>query len=139
MTNNATVANQGVVNPSHIAPIEVKLEAVRNKRVSKDRKSLVKIATLLLACIFVLVGMRAYCAYVQHANNVLIEENNLIRAEIDSLERELSDKSNVSNIEKVAVENYGMVFPTSDNVINLAEEGVSEESLAETIRSEAYN
>lgn len=139
MTNNATVANQGVVNPSYIAPIEVKLEAVRNKRVSKDRKSLVKIATLILACIFVLVGMRAYCAYVQHANNVLIEENNLIRAEIDSLEREISEKSNVSNIEKVAVENYGMVFPTSDNVINLAEEGASEESLAETIRSEAYN
>jgi|GEM_PF-3344331 len=139
MTYNAAVANQGVMNPSYIAPMEVKLEAVRKKRVSKDRRSLIKIAGLMLACIFILVGMRAYCAYVQHANNVLIEENNLIRAEIDSLEREISEKSNVSNIEKIAVDNYGMVFPTSDNVINLAEESVSEESLAETIRSEAYN
>lgn len=138
MTNNAAVANQGVMNPSYTAPMEIKLDAVRRRRVSKDRRSLVKIATLILACIFILVGMRAYCAYVQHANNVLIEENNLIRAEIDSLGREISEKSNVSNIEKVAVENYGMVFPTSENVINLAEETASEESLAETIRSEAY-
>ena len=106
---------------------------------ARRKKQLIQLLTVVMLGIFVLVGMRAYCAYVQHANNVLIEENNLIRAEIDSLEREISDKSNVSNIEKVAVENYGMVFPTSDNVINLAEEGVSEESLAETIRSEAYN
>ena len=139
MTDNAAVAGSGIVNPSYIAPVEVKLEAVRKQRVSKDRKSLVKIAGLILACIFILVGMRAYCAYVQHSNNVLVEENNYIRAEIDSLSRELSDRSNVSNIEKLAVEEYGMVFPTSDNVIQLGANEGREDSLAETIRSEAYN
>ena len=138
MTYNAAVANQGVMNPSYIAPMEVKLEAVRKRRVYKDRRRLLRIAGLVLACIFVLVGMRAYCAYVQHANNMLIEENNYIRAEIDSLERELSEKSKVSNIEKVAIGDYGMVYPTSDNVIQMGDSDASGESLAETIRSEAY-
>lgn len=140
MTSNATAGRiRGIRNPEYTAPAEVKLDAVRRKRVAKDRKRFIRAAAVILIGIFVLVGMRAYCAYMQHANNVLIQENAYLQAEIDSLSSSLSEENKVTKIEEVAIEKYGMVFPTSENCIKL---GASEEidgSLAQVIKSEAYN
>ena len=119
--------------------MEITLDAIRSKRVAKDRRRLVRLASLVLAGIFVLIGMRAYCAYMQHANNQLIKENSYIQAEIDSLNGQLSEQSKVTRIERVAMDKYGMVFPTAENTINLGVAKESEETLAATIRSEAYN
>ena len=88
---------------------------------------------------FVLVGMRAYCASLQHANNELIKENGYLEAEIDSLNSQLIEQINVTTIEQIATDDYGMVFPTAENVIYLDENKEQEDSLAAVIRSEAYN
>ena len=118
---------------------EVNLDAVRRKRIARDRKRLIRTAAAILLGIFVLVGMRAYCAYMQHVNNELIKENAYIQAEIDSLNSSLSEEINVTRIEEVAVDKYGMVFPTAENCINLGTTEDKDESLAQIIRSEAYN
>ena len=140
MTTNAAVGNVNRIRrPSFEPRTEVRLDAVRRKRIASDRKRLLRVAALVLTAIFILVGMRAYCAYMQHANNELIKENAYIQAEIDSLNSQLSDRTKVTKIEKVAVDEYGMVFPTAENTINLGVAKSEEESLAATIRSEAYN
>ena len=119
--------------------METTLDMIRSKRVSKDRRRFVRLTAIILAGIFVLVGMRAYCAYMQHANNQLIRENEYIQAEIDSLNSQLAEEIKVTRIEKVAMDNYGMVFPTAQNCINLTTVEKTEENLAATIKSEAYN
>lgn len=139
MTNSATVGRRkGINNPIYTAPTEVNLDAVRSRRISRDRKRLIRIAAIVLIGIFVLVGMRAYCAYMQHANNELIKENAYLQAEIDSLNTSLSKEFKVTKIEEVAIDEYGMVFPTADNTINLGSADDEDDSLAQVIRSEAY-
>lgn len=119
--------------------MEVTIDSIRSKRIRNDRRSLLKLSAVILLGIFILVGMRAYCAFVQHANNELIKENAFIQAEIDSLNAQISEKTKVTAIEGLAVSEYGMVFPSSENVINLGTAVKTDESLAATIRSEAYN
>lgn len=140
MTNNATAGRiKGISRPDLAAPAEIRLDVIRRNRVAKDRKRLIRVAAVILIGIFVLVGMRAYCAYMQHANNVLIQENAYLQAEIDSLNSSLSEENKVTRIEEVAIDKYGMVFPTSENCINLGTSEDKDESLAQVIKSEAYN
>ena len=139
MTSSAAVSSANRINkPVFTAPAEVRIDAVRNKRIAKDRRRFIRIAAVILTGIFVLIGMRAYCAYMQHTNNELIKENAYLQAEIDSLSSSLSDEISVTKIEEVAVDKYGMVFPTADNCINLGAAEDKESSLAQAIRSEAY-
>lgn len=139
MTSSATAGRiKGTRKPAYAAPTEVNLDSVRRKRIAKDRKRFARIASVILFAIFVLVGMRAYCAYMQHANNELIKENAYLQAEIDSLNSSLSEEVKVTKIEEVAINKYGMVFPTADNTINLGTADDTEKSLAQAIRNEAY-
>lgn len=107
-------------------------------RIRADRKSALILLAVIMTAIFVLVGMRSYAAIIQHENNMLIEQNEYLQAEIDSLNSQIVEETKVTRIEKLATEDYGMVFPTSDNCIKL---GTEEEvrGLAAAIRSEAYN
>lgn len=140
MSSKAGAVRAGVLNGfTYAAPKEVRLDDVRRARVAKDRRRMIRITTLILLAIFVLVGMRAYCASLQHANNELIKENGYLEAEIDSLNSQLIEQINVTTIEQIATDDYGMVFPTAENVIYLDENKEQEDSLAAVIRSEAYN
>jgi len=135
----AAAIQSGVINGlTYAVPKEVRLEDVRRSRESRDRRRMFRIAALILFAIFILVGMRAYCANLQHANNELIKENGYLEAEIDSLNSQLIEQTNVTTIEKIATDDYGMIFPTADNVIYLDDGKEQEDSLAAEIRSEAY-
>ena len=135
----AAAIQSGVINGlTYAVPKEVRLEDVRRSRESRDRRRMFRIAALILFAIFILVGMRAYCANLQHANNELIKENGYLEAEIDSLNSQLIEQTNVTTIEKIATDDYGMIFPTADNVIYLDDGKEEEDSLAAEIRSEAY-
>ena len=123
----------------YTTPREVRLDEARREKASKDRTSMLRIAVALIIGIFILLGMRVYCASIQHANNVLAQENAYLKAEIDSLNSQLVEETKVTKIEEVARDKYGMVFPSSENCVNLGDtKGDSEESLAATIKSEAY-
>ena len=135
----AAAIQSGVINGlTYAVPKEVRLEDVRRSRESRDRRRMFRIAALILFAIFILVGMRAYCANLQHANNELIKENGYLEAEIDSLNSQLIEQTNVTTIEKIATDDYGMIFPTADNVIYLDDGKEQEDSLAAEIRGEAY-
>lgn len=109
------------------------------ERIRADRRSIIKILSVVMIAIFVLVGMRSYAAILQHENNVLAEQNEYLQAEIDSISSRIVEETKVTKIEKIATEQYGMVFPTSDNCIRLGDDGEETGGLAAAIRSEAYN
>jgi cell division protein FtsL len=106
---------------------------------ARHKKQLIQLLTVVMLGIFVLVGMRSYAAIIQHENNVLMEENAYIQAEIDSLSSQIVEETKVTKIEKVATTKYDMVYPTPDNCVKLSNDDSGEKGLAATIRSEAYN
>lgn len=109
-------------------------------RVRTDRRQAALLVTILLTAVFVLIGMRAYCAIIQHENNELQEQNAYIQAEIDSLSSQIVEETKVTKLEKVATKRYGMVYPTPENCIKIgSEEDEEAEGLAAEIRGEAYN
>lgn len=108
----------------------------RSRRASRN---MILTMVALMAAVFVLVGLSAYAASIQHANNVLTQENAYLQAEIDSLNSQIVEQTKVTRVEEVATKEYGMVYPTSDNCIVINENEESSTSLAASIRSEAYN
>ena len=119
--------------------MESRAQRIRADRVRADRKSAVRILTVIMIGIFVLVGMRSYAAIIQHENNILERENEYLQAEIDSLESQLVDETRVTRIENVATQQFGMVYPSVDNVVKLGNAVPEVKNLAASIRSEAYN
>ena len=109
---------------------------VRSRRVSRN---VALFFTALIIAVFALVGLSAYAASIQHANNVLEKENAYLQAEIDSLNSQIVEETKVTKVESIATNDYGMVYPTSDNCIVINENEESSTSLASTIKHEAYN
>ncbi|MBQ3370712.1 MAG: hypothetical protein IJG48_06845 [Mogibacterium sp.] len=114
-------------------------QRIRADRTRADRKSAVKLLTIVMIGIFVLVGMRSYAAIIQHENNILERENEYIQAEIDSLQSQIVDETRVTKIERVATQQFGMVYPSVENVVKLGNAKPEVKNLAAAIRSEAYN
>ena len=114
-------------------------QRIREDRIRADRRSAVRILTVVMIGIFVLVGMRSYAAIIQHENNILERENEYIQAEIDSLQSQIVDETRVTSIEDVATQQFGMVYPSTENVVKLGNAKPEVENLAAAIRSEAYN
>jgi cell division protein FtsL len=114
-------------------------QRIREDRIRADRRSAVRILTVVMIGIFVLVGMRSYAAIIQHENNILERENEYIQAEIDSLQSQIVDETRVTRIEDVATQQFGMVYPSTENVVKLGNAKPEVENLAAAIRSEAYN
>ena len=109
--------------------------STRSKRASRN---LFLTVTAIIAAVFVLVGLSAYAASIQHANNVLTQENEYLPAEVESPTSQIIEETKVTKLEKVATKEYGMVYPTSDNCIVINEDEESSTNLAASIRSEAY-
>ena len=108
----------------------------RSKRAS--RNLFLAISAIVLA-VFILVGLSAYAASIQHANNVLMEENEYLQAEIDSLNSQIVEATKITKVEEVAKKKYGMVYPSPENCIVINEASENSQNLAVSIRSEAYN
>ena len=96
-------------------------------------------AVAMILAVFILIGLSAYAASIQHANNVLTKQNEYLQAEIDSLNSQIVDKTKITRVEKLATTEYGMIYPTKDNCIIISEDTESSKNLAAVIRSEAYN
>ena len=114
------------------------LERIRAARIRADRKSMIKLLAVFMLGVFVLIGMRSYGAIIQHENNLLEEQNAYIQAEIDSLNSQIVEETKVTKIERVATEDYGMVYPTPENCIRLGDGDDGGNDLADVIRTEAY-
>lgn len=106
---------------------------------SRTSKNVVKAVAFFIAMLFIIVSLSAYQATLQYENNTLKSDNAYLQAEIDSMNNQIVEETKVTNIEKIATEKYDMVYPTSDNCITINQEEPMADSLAATIKGEAYN
>lgn len=118
-----------------------KLTAGDNKKTRSKRASrnmFFAVATIV-AAVFILVGLSAYAASLQHSNNVLTQENEYLQAEIGSLNSRIVEATKVTEVERIAIKELGMIYPSSENCILLTEDGDHITNLAAKIRHEAYS
>ena len=139
MANTAIGINQaGAGSIGAVRTPSITAERVRT-RTSRASRNMIWTAIIFTLVVFLFVGLSAYAASIQHANNVLAEENAYLQAEIDSLNSQIIEETKVTRVEQLATEKYGMVYPTSDNCIIINENEESSNNLASKIKSEAYN
>lgn len=139
MTNTMVGARQagaGSIGTVMTPSLPAERTRTRSRRASRN---MLMTAIAVIAAVFILVGLSAYAASIQHANNVLEKENAYLQAEIDSLNSQIIEETKVTKIEEIATNEFGMIYPTSDNCIVINESEESSTSLAATIKSEAYN
>ena len=92
-------------------------------------------ALLLLGIVF----MAAYSTNLQQQNNTLAARNDVLQAEIDSLNEQINDATSIEKVETIATKKYGMVQPDESNYITIRDDEKQGSSLADTIKKEAYN
>ena len=137
MSSYAGTANVNVNNMTRSSVSSAR--AGKRRRLRRTSRNLIRAIGALVIAVFVLIGLSAYAASLQHANNVLIEQNQYLQAEIDSLNSRIVEETRVTRIEELATEEYGMIYPTKDNCIVISENAKTGDNLAAVIRNEAYN
>lgn len=116
----------------------VRRQTREQNNIAKYKSSFILIV-LLSVILLAMVSMAAFSANLQAKNNDLKQANSNLQAEIDSLNTQIGDATNIERIEKVATKEYGMVQPDADNYIAVSEEVAVDQDLAATIKDEAYN
>lgn len=99
------------------------------------------IATILfigLMCM-VMVVLTAYAAELRVDNNRLISSNNTLQGEIDNLNVRIKIANNIENIENIAKNQLGMVYPEAGQYVYITDKDKPLGDLALRIRENAYH
>lgn len=115
----------------------------RTKTTTQTAAAKYKIAIKYILCgalLFLgIVFMAAYSTNLQQQNNTLAARNDVLQAEIDSLNEQINDATSIEKVETIATKKYGMVQPDESNYITIRDDKKQGSSLADTIKKEAYN
>ena len=91
-----------------------------------------------ILCI-VLVVLTAYSAELKCDNNGLINENEALQGEIDTLKIKIKSANNIEHIEAYATEKLGMVYPEHDECVYLDQESAPDANFAMSLKQQAYD
>ena len=100
----------------------------------QDRRRIMFVIFFIgFVCITVVV-MSALSAELRHENNILINENEELSGEVETI-----NVNSAEHIEKVAREDLGMVYPESDQCVHITDKDAPGEDFAAVIKKQAYN
>lgn len=109
-----------------------------SKAASRDRKlavmTVVVLGLLLLGVIFI----SAYCASLKSEINQVNKDVIAIQEEIDYLKLEIESGSNIATIEKRALKELGMIYPTADQFVYIDTKKTGNDDMAQVIKENAY-
>lgn len=106
---------------------------------NQDKKRILTGTVIVgLICIIIVV-LTAYSAELRCENNELIDSNEALQGEIDTLNVEIKSANNIEHIEKVATEKLGMVYPSEGECVYVSDEDAPGGNFAMAIKEQAYN
>lgn len=105
---------------------------------NEKRKMISLILAAGIVCIL-LVVMTAYSAQLRCDNNALMDDNDSLQGQIDTLCVKIKTNNNVEYIEKVAINKLGMKYPEADEYVYVTEKDKPKSNFALAIKKEAYN
>ncbi len=106
---------------------------------SQDKKRILTGTVIVGFICIILVVLTAYAAELRCENNKLIDDNQALQGEIDTLNVQIKSANNIEHIEKVATEKLGMVRPNEGECIYVSDKDAPGGNFAMAIREQAYN
>lgn len=106
---------------------------------NRDRKLAIATVAVIGLILLGMIFVSAYCANVKHDINVVNKEILAIQEDIDYLKVEIESGNNLATIEKKAIKELGMVYPTADQFRYLDRtKSAKKEDMAQVIKENAY-
>ncbi len=106
---------------------------------AKDRKrAMMYVIVLAAVCVGVVISS-AYAATLKCEINSIIADNTEIEREIETLTVEIKTANNISAIETRAINELGMVYPTSAEIVYVIEQDKPATDFAMLLKDQAYN
>ena len=102
----------------------------------KKRRTIFQVMLVGVLLIMFVAGA-AYASSLAYHNNMLVEENEAINANIQELKVEIQSTMNVGMVEKHALKELGMVYPTESQIVQL-DNSENMNNFAEALRKEAF-
>ncbi|MDR1953255.1 MAG: hypothetical protein LBQ21_02055 [Clostridiales Family XIII bacterium] len=97
------------------------------------------VAVIILGAMFLgVIFLAAYGASVQREINRINAKAAVLQEEIDNLTLAIEKGRNIETIEKKALVEYGMIYPTGSQLKYLEELQLHPEDMAQTIKEHAY-
>lgn len=116
-------------------------EAAERKRdlsIARAKGRLAFLAVFFGLIAAMLIVSTAYVAAVRYDINSTVKANDTLRGEIENLDVKIKSASAISTIEAKALNELGMVYPTSDQYVYLGEEKAPSD-MAEIIIESVYS
>jgi len=102
----------------------------------------VKTITLLVLagvlCVSLIIST-AYTARVKYEINLIAKENTQISGEIENLNVKIKNATNIRHIEKKALDELGMIYPSPERFVFLVRHEKPQGDFAMLIKEQAYN
>lgn len=114
-------------------------EVVTSKTsVSRDRKFAVATVIVIGMVMVGIIFVSAYCASIKYDINTMNKEIVALQEDIDFLKVEIESGTNIATIEKKALKELGMIYPTAEQFVYIDLKKPVKEDLAQVIKENAY-
>ena len=114
----------------------------RKERAATARKGKINTLTAVFIIGFLLISLvvaSAFTANLKYQNNELIAANEELQDEIDVLNVEIQATTNLSNIEKIARNKYGMEYADANQYIYLKDVKAPKSNFASSMKKAIFN
>lgn len=105
----------------------------------QDRAKLIMLLLVIGVLCVAGVVSTAYATQIKYNLNEINKQNVVIQGEIDNLNVIIQRENNVAKIEDKAINLLGMVYPSYDQIVYIAEDSQTINNFASVLREQAYN
>ena len=105
---------------------------------ARDRKLAIATVVVLGLVMLGVIFISAYCASLKSEINKVNKETMALQEDIDYLKLEIESGSNIATIEKKALGELGMIYPTADQFKYVLNYKSDDDNLAQMIKENAY-
>ena len=105
----------------------------------KDRVKIILFLILSgVVCLSVIISA-AYAASVKYEINSIVKGNAVLQGEIENLNVKIKNATNIRTVEEKAINELGMVYPSSEQFVFLTRQSKSQGDFAMLLMEHAYN
>ena len=105
---------------------------------SREKKRVLVTMIVIGIMMIIMVVLAAFAAEIRHENNTLINKNEALQGEVDTLTVKIKTSNSIDHIESVAKTKFRMVYPTSDQRIYITSKDKPQGNFAAVVRQQAY-
>ena len=106
---------------------------------NQDKKRMLTATVIIGFICIIMVVLAAYAAELRVENNSLINSNEALQGEIDTLSVKIKSANNIDHIEKVATGKLGMVYPSEGECVYVSDDDAPKGNFVMVIKEQAYN